>query len=654
MKESKHNLRKLTALSLLPVLAAIPFSSTVAALGDIKASVEINSSTLNGPTLDDEDQYGRSIAGIGDLDGDGINDLAVGAKLDSAGGSAAGTVHIHFLNSDGSVKSSTEINSTVTNGPSQGALNTYGISITLLGDLDGDGIRELAVGAGGNDTGGTDRGAIYIHYMNSDGSVKSTVEINSSTPNGPVLEDNDNYGANIAALGDYDGDGINEIAVAAISDDGSGSNRGAVHIHFMNADGSVKSTIEINDSTPNGPTLADDDTYGNGVTNIGDFDGDGVSDLAVSAINDDKAGLNRGALYLHFMNIGGSRKSTTVIDDITSNGPVLNDNDRYGHDVANLGDLDGNGYTDLLVGAREDDNTPLPFVSGNNRGTVYIHLMAASGAIKSTLEINSNTLNGPTLLAEDHYGRSVTNLGDLDGDGFPDIAIGALFDDEGGSKRGAAHIHFLDPEYLFELPSNQWKQFSLPCDPTGSIGVIDILADDMPGGMGGIEIDWALWSYEINTNEYVRVSNTLNKGVGYWIIQISGDPIVIDMPFGCEAAPAVNSSQCTSSKGCYEIPVATAPSAIQWNMQGYPYFSAPMEMNNIRVTTDSGICADTDGCTLDEAASATTVHNHIWHYNGSAYDDLVSPSKLSPWSGFWIPTLESANGLNPKLLIPKP
>ena len=120
--------------------------------------------------------------------------------------------------------------------------------------MDGDGVNDLAVGTNGNDDGGTNRGAIDIMFMNTDGSVDSTVEINDSTTNGPTLADADNFGYSVANIGDLDGDEVDDLAVGATSDNGGGSNRGAVHIIFMNTDGSVDSTVEINSSTTNGPT----------------------------------------------------------------------------------------------------------------------------------------------------------------------------------------------------------------------------------------------------------------------------------------------------------------------------------------------------------------------------------------------------------------
>ena len=164
-------------------------------------------------------------------------------------------------------------------------------------------------------------GALYVslpYASAADGDVKSTVEINDSTTNGPTLADDDGFGVSVASIGDLDGDGVDDLAVGAASDDGGDSDRGAVHIIFMNTDGSVDSTVEINDSTTNGPTLTNSDRFGTSVANIGDLDGDGVNDLAVGANDDDEGGSDRGAVHIVF--VEGTLPPSTSTDSTSTGG----------------------------------------------------------------------------------------------------------------------------------------------------------------------------------------------------------------------------------------------------------------------------------------------------------------------------------------------
>ena len=270
----------------------------------VTKTVEINPATANGPELTGGDNFGSSIVDIGDLNNDGVNDLAVGAGKDDEGGTNRGAVHIMYMNTDGSVDSTVEINSSTTNGPTLTNGDHFGKSVENIGDLNNDGVNDLAIGAHQDDDGGTDRGAVHILYMNTDGSVDSTVEINDSTTNGPELEDEDAFGRSVANIGDLDGDGVNDLIVGADKDNAGGANRGTIHIIHMNTDGSVKSTVEINNETTNGPSMRDQDFFGFAVANIGDLDGNGINDLAVGAYGDDGGagvGNNSGAVHLIFL-----------------------------------------------------------------------------------------------------------------------------------------------------------------------------------------------------------------------------------------------------------------------------------------------------------------------------------------------------------------
>ena len=170
-------------------------------------SVQASAGTACDPTgtLDPFDIFGEAVAGLGDLDGDGIRDLAVGMRGDDDGGSARGAVWVLFLNTDGTVKSHQKISDT--QGGFTGTLNNediFGETVGNMGDLDGDGITDLVVGAAGDDDGGGDIGALWVLFLNTDGTVKSHQKI-SDTQGGftGTLDNNDQFNR-VESVGDLD------------------------------------------------------------------------------------------------------------------------------------------------------------------------------------------------------------------------------------------------------------------------------------------------------------------------------------------------------------------------------------------------------------------------------------------------------------------
>ena len=135
----------------------------------LSRTTALNGMTVSGLSLTNFDNFGRSVAWLGDLDGagDSAGVLAVGASFDATGGGDRGAVHLLFLNANGSVRSTTEINSSTTNGPTLTNNDNFGSSVAWLGDLDGagDSAGVLAVGTTGDDTGGTKRGAVHLHFV---------------------------------------------------------------------------------------------------------------------------------------------------------------------------------------------------------------------------------------------------------------------------------------------------------------------------------------------------------------------------------------------------------------------------------------------------------------------------------------------------------
>ena len=269
-----------------------------------RETVVIDASTRDpdyGPALAKGDAFGMGVANIGDLDGNGYDDLAVGAMLDH--NNNRGAVHILFMDENGGLAKATEkIDWRTTNGPTLGNGYWFGGSVANIGDFDGNGYDDLAVGSNLSPGGGSvATGAVYILFMDEDpgnGLAKATVVIDDTTTNGPTLSDDDRFGSSVANMGDIDGNGVNDLVVGARGDDEGGSWTGAVHILFLNSDGSVEETIEINSSTDKGPTLSAGDAFGTGLAHIGDLNGDGVNDLFVGTNLDDGGGSDRGVVHI--------------------------------------------------------------------------------------------------------------------------------------------------------------------------------------------------------------------------------------------------------------------------------------------------------------------------------------------------------------------
>ncbi len=426
-------------------------------LGQIIKTVEINDFTTNGPALfrsSTEMKYGTSIANIGDLDGDGVNDLAVGMDKNTVACSSAqvnkGEVQIHFMNADGTLKSTEKICET-TSGVALSNGHRFGSGVTGMGDINGDGVPDIAVGGYMHDT--KNRGAVDIILMDSDGSVSS---LNRLDNNDWSLDGGSQLGYAVENIGDLDGNGVNDLAVGGwMADLGSTpSNSGIVYIVFLNSSGGMESSVNIHASTTNGPSLTADDKYGMYIANIGDLDGDGVQEIAVSSKKDDGSSSE---IHIHFMNTDGSIDSTVALndDDVSELGTSTS------VAIEGLGDIDGDGVGDMAVGLDGRDLT------GTDRGSVLFLYMNSDGSVKSTAEFTDATANGPTLANGDVFGRSIANMGDLDGyskfnivgtsfkgdwdgNGVVELAVGAAGDDMASDgndssahpNRGAVHLLF--------------------------------------------------------------------------------------------------------------------------------------------------------------------------------------------------------------------
>ncbi len=197
------------------------------------------------------------------------------------------------------------------------------------------------------------------------------------------------------------------------------------------------------------------------------------------------------------------------------------------------------------------------------------------------------------------------------------------------------------------LPHNQWHQISLPLNPGSNNTVADIFGDD---GLGTYDADWEIYRYNSVTNKYVKlaITETLSQGVGYWIIQMSGDDKILKMPTGSTETPTTNPTGCPVDKDCFEIPLVTKVGAKQWNMVGYPFAVSGL-LSNSRIVATTNNC--TSGCEIEDAEIDGVFQNKLWSYNDTKYVEVTTT--LDPWLGYWAVTLNNASSNNPSLLFSK-
>ena len=200
----------------------------------------------------------------------------------------------------------------------------------------------MAVGAKWDDDGGNNRGAVWILFMNANGTVKSHQLINSTNGglSGP-LDDTDNFGSGVAGVGDVDGDGNEDLIASSAFGDIGGNTVGEVYLIYLNLDGTVKDEVLINSQVGGltGP-IDNADLFGYSISNIGDRNGDGKMNIAVGTRNDDDGGSNRGAIYLLDLSINAQ------CDDQND----CTENDQYNENcecVGTLIDSDNDGVCDL-------------------------------------------------------------------------------------------------------------------------------------------------------------------------------------------------------------------------------------------------------------------------------------------------------------------
>jgi hypothetical protein len=339
---------------------------------------------------------------------DGLADMMVGAAYSDLAGTRAGASYFYLGASSGIASTPTQVITASDADPGDAFGRCGG-----AGDVNGDGYDDVTLLGPYTDDAGSASGSVYV-YQGSSSGLDTTSELIITARDaaaGAV------FGHATSGRGDIDADGYDDVVVSAPFDSGAAPKAGAVYVYLGSSAG-VDASSEMKITASDAAAL---DSFGAAIFGPSDIDADGFGDLAVGAEGDsDGAGYGTGAVYI-YMGAPGGVDTTTEAELLASDGAAGD-----GFAYVTGGDFDADGFVDLFVGARGDDDL------GSHAGAGYVVFGSESG-IDAATEVKLTASDGA---AGDGLGYGMA-AGDFDGDGFDDVAVGAFADD---SYAGSVYI----------------------------------------------------------------------------------------------------------------------------------------------------------------------------------------------------------------------
>ena len=383
--------------------------------------------------------YSHWVSGIADLNGDGIADIITGVPGDDDTATNAGRIFVDLgLASGGGTYNVVD---PPVGGPSQLIIlgvNTGDLAGTTVGsvtDLNGDGKSEILVGAPGVDkTGAADAGIAFVLWGKTSGEI-DLADTASGAGGGYAIKGEaagDNAGAALGSISDLNANGKAEILVGAAGNDAGGTDAGAAYVVFGKSTGSVVNLTSVATGTGGFRIIGESagDAAGTAVTQIHDLNSDGKADILVGAVGNDAGGADAGAVYVVF---GKSTGTQINLDDVAAGAGgfkiIGNAGDAIGKAISDIGDVNGDGTSDILIGTSNGDAAYVVFGKSTTTAVNLSDVAAGTGGFI----INAES-------AGDLADLTVTGGVDLNRDGIADFVIGTPHQGEGGTDAGAVYV----------------------------------------------------------------------------------------------------------------------------------------------------------------------------------------------------------------------